>query len=160
MDIKVIFYQGKSWIDWLIRLFTKSKYSHVAIVYFHQHTNIEEDSFTLIEAHPKKGVIMRLNTHSYNNCKADIYNLKCNRDDARKIWDYCVSKIGKIYDYAGFLSFVIPGLKQWKAAYFCSELITEAFGRIGYIPNEEAYKTTPKELSKERILKYSHSINI
>lgn len=115
--IQIIAFKGEGIFDKIIRKFTKSDYSHVALV---------RDG-KQIEARWDAGVrIVPVNTHA--PCQVELFDFiePLTPDQELKIWNKALSLIGKKYDYAGLVAYALKlYFLQKPSAFFCSELVVE-----------------------------------
>ncbi len=79
-----------------------------------------------------------------------MYDIKIdNAKDYKVLYAFCVSQIGKKYDYFGILNFVIPFIHNNKNKWFCSEICTKALQVGNVIPNDiKSYTTSPAKLEQ------------
>lgn len=115
--IQIIAFKGEGIFDRIIRKFTKSDYSHVAMI---------RDG-KQIEARWDAGVrIVPVNTHA--PCEVELFDFseQLRFDEELAIWDKALLLVGKKYDYAGILAYALRlYFLQKPSAYFCSELVVE-----------------------------------
>jgi hypothetical protein len=144
----VLFYKGKGVISSLIKRFTKSEYSHCAIVL---------DRYHLLETDWKyPASIKHLN---YNSADYDIYRVT-SLTDAQKaqLDDFLTAHLQSAYDYASiwerflYVAFRKPFKRAPSTAYTCDELIVEAFKSVGVLLAEDDEKLSPGSLAKSPLL--------
>ena len=113
-----------------IRDLCRSEYDHAAIF-------ISEDK--VVEALPQ-GVVIRDYNKVYKNSEHKICRLT---DQSRvpKMVEYCLSKLGKRYDFLQIISlYILVGLRikrtvepiEFKDAFICTELISQAAEYAGF----------------------------
>lgn len=131
------FTKSKSIVARLIRLFTWSPYSHVAVV---------APDGRRIEAVEFQGVI---DSRRYRHERVDVYTMELPYELERKFFNAVESQIGKPYDYGAILGFL--GRQNWQAPnkWFCSELIAWGFQKIGrqVVNTKNAWRVTPRDLA-------------
>ena len=129
--IKVYFYSGSKIGDILIKFFTKSKFSHVAI---------EVDN-NIYEAWYKTGVRKFKTPGSYSEV-IEVEGLKENDIKA-----FLEAQVGKPYDFKAIFSFMFRHNWEDLKAWFCSELVAMALkvGEFKGIPVNVS-KISPGEL--------------
>lgn len=113
--IQLAFYKGKGdFFDKLIRWWTKSPYSHVALV----------DNGICYEADANTGKVIRwkwLTRYIPENW--DLIEV-----DSKNAATFMATQVGKGYDYLGILGFILPWKPQVKSKWYCSELVAAALG--------------------------------
>lgn len=105
-----VYYKGRgNWVDWLIRLWTWSKYSHTEIII----------DGTWYSSSPRDGGA-RAKIINFNPDHWDFEEIQINRDWALQVFEQYE---GKGYDFTGILfSHVLPFGWHCKKRVFCSEL--------------------------------------
>jgi|GEM_PF-1822918 len=147
----IVFYKGKSPISNIIKMFTKSKYSHVALVL---------DKYHLFEtnwSHPAQ-----INHIKYRTKDYDIYRYKSHLTNRQKVLidDYIQSVLDSKYDFKFLFSRGLKILfnvkiKDDKSRMTCDELVYLAFKNAGIDLLEGLDKThilSPNLLSKSKLL--------
>lgn len=156
----LILVEGKSVISKIISLFTKSKFTHIAL-----HTGLEG---MLIES-DFGGVQYNFIDEKYKNYNYSVYRYK---DGLKAIYalNYAESKLGKGYDYSGLVGIAleIVGLSNKnylddKNKYWCSELVADSYLNAGVnLPvNKNTSKVSPADFAKMSLFKkvYENNIN-
>lgn len=149
--MKVAFYLGNGFISKSIEFFTRSPYSHVAILW--------EDG-SVFEAWPIKGVVHSKSLGSlHKKTEIDIFEVKTTPEQDQVILKFLNDQLGKGYDYLGFLGFVFNWTGERKK-WFCSELVFEAFKIAGIFLLErlKAFKVYPALLSYSNKMKFLERI--
>lgn len=125
--IKVAFYKGKgNFIDWCIRVWTRSIYSHVELAIVHA-----DGSPPIIVSSSGRDGGVRFKTYSNEKLNSDKWAMvdvtdQVNFDELSK---FTATHHGKAYDFKGiFLSQFLPLKRHSKDKYFCSEFCAEALG--------------------------------
>lgn len=110
----VLFYKAKGQLlDRIIRLVTKSKYSHVEIF----------SNGYIYSSSPRDGGVRRkafnlaLNTSKWDYLPIDL--------KVERLENFYTKTVNKKYDWLGVLRFILPFFKQNKNRYFCSEWVGE-----------------------------------
>ena len=121
MKIKVAFYCGKgSWVNKIIRWWTKSPYSHAEL--------IMPDNKTWIGISPFK--TSRLDVHenlNYNHEEWETLELQVSQEQLDVISEFFESTRGSRYDWVGMLlSQFLPYHIKRKNKWYCSEWIAYA----------------------------------
>jgi len=126
--MRVAFYKGKgNWVDWTIRKWTRSPYSHCEIV-------IDN---TWYSSSARDGGVRKKNIY-HNPENWDFIDIKIQVNDENIIKMFFNKQIGKKYDYVGILlSQVIPLHKDIKNRWFCSEICAYALQLIGMLPKDK-----------------------
>jgi hypothetical protein len=106
--------------DKLIRLVTRSPYSHVELVL----GNAGDGTFVCGSSSPRDGGV-RIKTMSL---PADRWDLAPIAGDAATALHWFEQHRGEPYDWLGVLRFVLPWVGQSPRAWFCSEACLAALG--------------------------------
>ncbi len=147
---RVILYQGTSIIDRLVRLQTRSKYSHAAIAL----TPAGGEFTHTYESTWKTGV------HCRNFSRADwsadwfIIELRQDQYDKLKNWlDLWVNQNAR-YDTIAICRFLTRRRGKSDTRWFCSELVFAALQHVGItlLRDTEAWEVSPGLLSKSPLL--------
>ena len=124
----VIFYKGKrpfykvkhAVSDFLIRKFTKSKYSHCEIAVQIKNS----DNYLCFSSSSRDGgvraKVIKPKEHHWDFVKVDV--------DENKLYNFFDSTIEMKYDFLGCLGIVSNKIKHKKNEYFCSEWCAEVLG--------------------------------
>ena len=119
--IKIAFYKAKgNWVDKLIRLWTRSIYSHCELVIN------DEDELLWISSSPRDGGVRILQNPSMNPNNWDYITIpNTNSTDIQLINKLTASQLGKKYDWLGiFFTQFLPLNIQNPNRWFCSEIVT------------------------------------
>lgn len=108
--ITLIFSRGPNLLSRLIRWWTHSEWSHIAIKTSHGVYEAQAEGFVY---HPV-GTWSKDPALTYEVIEIDVPDLK-----ASQAW--LISKVGSKYDYIGILSYVIPVFRQLPSNLYCSE---------------------------------------
>ena len=145
--MKVLAYKGKRLFSRLIRLQTRSDYSHVAV---------QMDDGTVIEAWTVSGVrhVASPMTSHTTGTEIDYFEITADYDQ-EQVLAFLKSQLGKKYDYRGIVRFLTRRAAPADDRWFCSELVLEAFRRGGVdlqsrIPASYA---TPRDIAMSPLLK-------
>ena len=123
--MKVLAYQGKSFVSWLIKKQTRSIYSHVAIEL--------DDNRTVIEAWAMGGVCIRKNFSEGHSKGTPVDVFKINKSisvtESEQVEQFLRDQVGKKYDWKSVFRFLkhTPAVDNDK--WFCSELVLTALAR-------------------------------
>ncbi len=124
----VVFYKGKrpfyqvkyAVSDFLIRKFTKSKYSHCEIAVQIKNS----DSYLCFSSSFRDGgvraKVIKLKEHHWDFVKVDV--------DEDKLYEFFDNTVGMKYDLLGCLGILSNKIKHKKNKYFCSEWCAEVLG--------------------------------
>ena len=151
--IKIAFYKGKgNWADTLIRLWTRSPYSHCELV-------IDDgDELLWISSSPRDGKVRILQNPSMNPNNWDYITIPNTVfADNQLIVKLVSPQLGKKYDWLGiFFTQFLPLNIQDPNKWFCSEIVTYLLKKsiLSTIKNKPAWYN-PGRLYKElnRIIK-------
>lgn len=124
----------------IIRSFTRSKWSHVAI---------EHNGWVV---HSTVGEGVHTTTLEHFNKNYDRYlSVKIPHTCSKKIFDIAYQELGKKYDWTAIFGIGLNRDWQEDDSWFCSELVANAIIRAGYpILNPECKlaRVTPEDLFK------------
>lgn len=138
------FVRGTSSLDWAVRAFTLSAYSHCFI----QIPSVNGSFF--FEAVPFHGVRRLLASrvpYIYPNKTVDYYEVDISTPQAA--YAVLASAVGRPYDWSAIFSFVLPFLPQKSSAWYCSELVMSALHRGGLRDSlSQAARISPEMLHK------------
>lgn len=146
--LNIVFHKGKTPIALLIRLFTKSSYSHCALVI---------DNFHLVQLDWKTPTSIKHLEYPIGDY--DVYELitEVTEDEQEKIRQFIRKYISTTYDwkfiFSRFFNILFgTSIVNSKGLYNCDELIVDAFRSvsINLIGDE---KLTPDSLSKSKLLR-------
>ena len=114
--MRILAYKGVSWHSKLIRFYTRSEYSHVAI---------EWENKKVTEALASYGVVSSNNykEHHTPGPVVDVFDVVCDEEMA---WTFCRSVLGEEYDFSAIARFVTKRKKHTPRRWFCSELVFRA----------------------------------
>jgi uncharacterized protein YycO len=113
--VKIAFYKGKgNWLDRLIRLVTRSKYSHLEFIY---------EGISYSSSSRDGGV--RSKKINFKESNWDIYSFKSNDTLINSAIIWAKTQEGRPYDYWGAVGTVIKFIKGAKNKWFCSEFIAQ-----------------------------------
>lgn len=122
--LKVAFYKADgNFIDKVIRLFTRSKYSHCELLL--------PDGRMFSSDGWDNGKVRYNDKYNINNW--DFIDINITNGELLTLLSWCDHKIGLKYDWLGVFRFVLPFLKQDPDRWFCSELCAAALKFIGKI---------------------------
>lgn len=139
----IIFVKGNSPISWLVRLFDKGSFSHVALCMSHNGNAILEAQYY------KKSRIVPFSFTNY-----EIVDLGLSDSQRERVQELGLNLIGHPYDYKQIWSYFLRGVWNKKlkiynspSNYICSEIISIILQDIGVIPKEQQLRDkTPNQL--------------
>lgn len=145
----IVFHKGKTPIARIIRLLTKSSYSHCALVI---------DTLHLIQLDWKTPTTIKHLEYPLGNY--DVYELTINltEEEKRKIIRFIRDRISTSYDwkliFSRFFNILIgTPIVSSESKYNCDELIVDALRSVGINLIEKDVKMTPDTLSKSKQLR-------
>jgi len=125
--IKIAFYKGNgNVIDWCIRFWTRSIYSHVEFIYIPDDGSMA----SLLSSSQRDGGV-RYKKIPLEHLKKENWTFidAPKNIDAYVVRQFFLEKYGSTYDFKGiFLSQFLPLKRHSKNKYFCSEFCAEALG--------------------------------
>lgn len=143
--MQVAFFKNKSFVSSTIKRFTRSPYSHCAIIL---------DSGEVIEAREFKGVriIKNIKEAMDEDSVVDIYDFAASDNQKMQIENFLRRQLGKGYDYLMIVGFVTRASHEGRKStnrWFCSELVFAALENAGmvFLINLPAWKVSPGILS-------------
>ena len=132
-NVTVVFASNNQPASLIIKLFTLSHWSHVAIL---------DDEGYIYDSTLISGV-RRIHfdewKEHYRELDFTIFPVK----DRSKVFEWLSTQVGKGYDALGIFSFILRKNYEDKDKYFCSELVAKALG-ITYKP----WRLSPQFLSQ------------
>lgn len=134
--IRIHFCKSNDVGGWLIRLFTWSRWNHVAI----EIRGVVFEALTGggVRAVPAKG---------YGDGWAASHSIEIHPGQPSTLGDWLRGQVGKKYDWAALFSW--PFRSRWQKAnrWFCSELVAQALYLSGVLEvSEAAHRVTPEDL--------------
>lgn len=126
--------------SFIIRKFTKSNWSHVAI----EHNGMVIESVT-------HGGVRMVPLDDFESQYPRLFKMELPYKANEKIFNAVKSQIGKKYDWTAILAFGFNRNWQEKDAWFCSELIMNGILEAGYTvlnPSTKVSRITPEDLFK------------
>lgn len=127
--------------DWLIALFSWSRYSHIELVFSRPHRTMR-NAFCY-SASPRDGGT-RFTEIDLTNGKWEIVPLPWL--DEHKAIAFCDKEMKCKYDWFGVFAFVVPFLKPNPSKWFCSEIGTAVVEDQGYKAPKRPNKMNPEDL--------------
>lgn len=133
-SISVIFTNSNTFFSYVIRILTKSKWSHCVVVF--------ED--VAVSAELSGVTTFKVNNFIKSTSEHEIITVPC--PDYKEVYDFSYDQIGTPYDYAGLIGLEVD--RDWQDPYkwFCSEMVSTALLKGGVVLPEEwpsAYRITP-----------------
>jgi uncharacterized protein YycO len=155
--MKIAMYKGTGVGSELILYFSRGGYSHAAVML---------NDGSIIESKEFHGVRRRASVTDQltNNYTIDIFDVTTTPEQDKIIENFLVSQLGKGYDYASVVGFVVYASKEGRRSYgkwFCSELVFAAFQKAGIdlLKRIDAWKVSPTILSYNNVMTLSDSIS-
>jgi len=144
--MKVLLFHGKGFISWLIRVQTRGKYSHAAIML---------PDGTIIEAWQGKGV-QKLEDGLKSSLGVDAFAINApliRLDEIQKFLEAVLAD-NDGYDYLGVFRFITRRPDKKNNKWFCSELVFEALraGGVDLFARTEAWEVSPAMLARSPLL--------
>jgi uncharacterized protein YycO len=124
----LFFTTSTSFFSAIIRARTWGKFSHVQII-----TNPKSEphgKIEVISADPEGVTLRDAREEEFNNYAILTYPQMTLRE-RRNVLEFCVSQIGKPYDFVGLASFLFYKELQDENRWFCSELAYVAYKHAG-----------------------------
>lgn len=120
------FYTGKgNLVDRVIRIATRSPYSHVELVHGSISNNSLRTSWSISASARDGGV--REKSIEFQAGRWEFLPIEGWSDD--QIWIRAEAELGRPYDYLGILfNFTVPIRRHLRGSWFCSELCGHALG--------------------------------
>jgi uncharacterized protein YycO len=145
--MRILAYQGKSIISKLIKLQTRSPYSHVAV---------QLDDETVIETWGLVGVRHVASPKEAHNPNTMIHAFEVIPEyDQELVLKFLKSQLGKKYDYRAIVRFLTRRDSPLDNRWFCSELVLTAFRKAGVdlLARIPASHTSPRDIVMSPLLK-------
>ena len=155
--MRIALYKGTSIVSRIIKFFTRSEYSHVAIIL---------DNDKVIEAwngtkdklifKRTKDLLTNLSTDHTPDTEVEIYELPIPIDVRVKAFDFYNAQVVKKYDLAGALGQPLFIIKTHdKNKWFCSELLVEGLIQGGLHRKDlDSSKVSPGDIPRLFSLAY------
>ncbi len=142
MLLYLAFYKAPgTWVNRLIRVVTRSPYSHVELVF------PGEGCFS---ADSRELKAVRFKTMPLPAEKWDVVEIPCTDAQANAAMEFCLEERNAPYDWLGVARFVLPFFRQHPQAWFCSEVCAAALQCAGLLPaGLKSWKLSPADLYRE-----------
>lgn len=160
IKIGIAQYQGIGPLSRGIRLFTRSQWSHTAIVIWPSVPYM--DKFQLFEAWGFNGVVRVngyalptvLSANHHPGTLVDIFTMEVIRRDGQRMLEFLNSQVGKKYDWSLIVKFLIRKPATENGRWICSELAGEAFKTAGSpLQRMHPWKMAPEHCGISTIVK-------
>ena len=141
ISAKVRGYTGQGFGSGFIQWFTRSKISHVSLVFHLGHTADE------VEAIQRKGVIRHV---PYKHSEKDFieFDLPLTYEQVLEAHELACSLVGAKYDWSAIKSFVKHRRKHSLDKWMCSELVSYVLFKVGYpVSRKLPYMETPSSVT-------------
>jgi len=140
MKVWVRGYKGAGFGSGFIKKFTRSKYSHVSMVFDMGHDIVE------VESIQGKGVI-RHKPYTSEEKDFDVLYAPLTEEQIIEAYTLACSLEGASYDWSGVFSFLLHRTKHTLDKFFCSELNAYVLYKAGYPLSRKApYKLSPDDV--------------
>jgi hypothetical protein len=138
--MKVAFLKGTGILDWAIRLWTFSKYSHCELIFS------DGSSFGTSLGYPFKTQFShKMYPHSY----WDVIEVDVPPEKEKLMKDFCWTQTGRSYDWTAILfSMILPFRQDASDKWICSEICVAAFKQGGYFSDRKPCRVSPGKFSK------------
>lgn len=144
------FYKGRKsensradWFDFIVCLFTSSRYSHVEILTEYDEETGEANAWS--STHRNSGIRMKhMNVHTNS---WEVFRIKTDRTK-EEVKDWFIKRDHHKYDWFGVLGVVLPFKFHKKRRWFCSEAVAASLGM------RDPSKLTPELLWQSVTLLY------
>lgn len=153
--IYIALFKGTGFFSRLIQKYTRSEYSHAALVF--PITTPNTGTLLCIEALEGKGVIKTNNWIKPNNC--ELFRIECTEQQYYTMRNFALDQVGKKYDWATIFGFVLrrnQESRKSKEQWICSELVfsdVQVKGGIKLFSNTvEPFKVSPGLLRMSPVL--------
>jgi uncharacterized protein YycO len=120
----LFFTTSQNFISWAIRRRTWGKFSHVQII-----VNVGE-TISVVSA-DSNGVFCRDVTEEEWGNYAILTCPEITEEERKNVVNFCLSQIGKPYDFVGLASFLLYKEMQSDNRWFCSEIAYIAYKQAG-----------------------------
>lgn len=122
--ISAAFYKAEGrLVDKLIRWWTQSRFSHCELV-FSNDEMFSADAWTGTTRF----------TRSFTPAHWELVPITIGEDQEALLYQWCLDRVGKKYDWLGVFGFVLPFIKQDSSRWFCSEICGAALKSVGKVP--------------------------
>lgn len=121
----LFFTTGQSVFSAGVKFFTHSKWSHVQVV-----VGRDEGEIVVVSA-DAEGVFCRNAREGELKRYAILTYPEITEEQRKHVCEFLFSKIGKGYDFAGIIDFLINSDIQAEERFFCSELVFLAYQSVG-----------------------------
>lgn len=133
--MKAVYAKNNTIGSWVIRLFTFSKWSHVAVLI---------DEFSIIDSTARYGV--RVSDFSDFKSKHDYVIIDRELQDSEAALDFLFKQVGKKYDWSAIFGIILQRNWQEDDKWFCAELWEAASIQGGTRKfRDDPYRITPQQ---------------
>ena len=155
--MQIALFKSRSKIGKVIRYYTRSPYSHCAMVF---------DDGSIIEAREFKGVrrVKSLLEDMDEGQEVDLFDFEATPEQQAIIKDFLEKQIGKDYDYwmvvVGFVLKTTRENRKHSGKWFCSELLFAACEKANFLllKNIEPWKVAPAMISWSPLLTFNSKV--
>lgn len=146
--ISIYFFKGASGVfDWLIRKWTRSPYSHCAIVF-----NYENGTKLLFEAQNGVGVrsLITIPGVTLRDSQWDHIDIPVSPESRQMVQNWCSTELGCKYDWMGlFWSQVLFIPRSHPDKWFCSEYVAAALEKLSMLGGKRPCTFSPGSLWRD-----------
>jgi len=122
----LFFTTSSSFFSWFVRQRTWGKFSHVQII-----TRITEQAIIEVVSADSNGVYCRDVRDKEFKHFAILTCPEITEEQRKNVVNFCLSQMGKPYDYIGLASFLVYKELQKDDRWFCSEIAYVAYKQAG-----------------------------
>ena len=161
----ILFFKGQSPVSWLIRLLTRSFYSHVGLVYWHSAPQTQRRLYCIEAVGTGVRVILMSELKKRYRGGIDCYYVDRLEPVKVKAVAFSFAQLGKLYDTQSllrfFLAIVFGKVEQARQndLWFCSELVAAAYATQGeaLTPSKPDY-TSAHDLAESEHVTYRFTV--
>lgn len=143
-ELKLAFYKAPgNWVNRLVRLVTRSRYSHVEMVFADQ----ADGACYCFSADSRHAKATRFQWMPLPKDHWDVVSIPCTDAQFGVMWAFARDEKNTPYDWLGVLRFVLPCFKQHPEAWFCSEVCATALQRADVMAQDlDPWRVSPGKL--------------
>lgn len=140
IKIQIALCKGTGLVSSVIKWWTRSKYSHVALIL---------NEKVMFASVPNKGTMF---IRIWDKSDYDTFDVLITEEQYSELFKYCTDENGCDYDWIGIiLSQIVAMNRESDTKWFCSEFVISALIKIGVSPN---VGLRPSRFSPEDIHKF------
>ena len=161
----ILFFKGQSPLSWLIRVLTRSFYSHVGFIYWHSAPGADRRLYCIEAVGTGVRVILMSELKKRYRGGIDCYYVDREEPVKVKAVAFSFAQLGKLYDTQSllrfFLAIVFGKVEQARQndLWFCSELVAAAYATQGQAltPSTPNY-TSAQDLADSEHVTYRFTV--